>query len=428
MTVVPPYRDTAVDLVRAGCVMIVILLHSLMVGVTVSAGGPVFENAGDSGWWLTPVSWLVQVMPLFFVIGGFSGAVALRRSRARGGDGAGFAAARLHRLIRPAVATVAVAGILLTVLAWFGVPADLVATAGYRFGQPLWFLGVFLLCQVLLPLMLRLHETHAFTTLAALATAAVLVDALRVATGVDGIGFANLLFVWLTLQQLGFLLADGRIDALGRRTRAAAMTTAVLLLAASFALGIHSPDLIANINPPTTALLLAGVAHTAAFSLLRDRISAFARHPLPAAITAFVSRRTMTVYLWHMPVLLTMAGGLALWALASGSALPAPASPEWWVTRPLWLVAVFALTAALSVPLARIEQHRAASGRCEPRRTMGAVLIAVSAVLLLLVMGTSPLTAAVAVAGWLVALRIVRPDGAARVAVERARSAELAAA
>ena len=84
-----PTRDSAVDLVRAGCVIAVILLHSLMVGVTVTAQGPVFENAGDSGWWLTPVSWLLQVMPLFFVIGGFSGSIALRRSRTRGGDGGG---------------------------------------------------------------------------------------------------------------------------------------------------------------------------------------------------------------------------------------------------------------------------------------------------------------------------------------------------
>jgi hypothetical protein len=177
----------------------------------------------------------------------------------------------------------------------------------------------------------------------------------------------------------------------------------------SFLLGIHSPDLIANINPPTTALLLVGAAHTAAFALLRTRIAAFARRPRPASFTAFVSRRTMTVYLWHMPVLLAMAGLLALWALTTGSSLPEPASPDWWAGRPLWLVVVFGVTAVLSLPLARLEAHRIPSGRHSAPGSALAVLIALAAVLLLLVQGTSPLTAALAVAGWLLALRMVRP-------------------
>ena len=387
----------------------VILLHSLMVGVTVTAQGPVFENAGDSGWWLTPVSWLLQVMPLFFVIGGFSGSIALRRSRERGGDGIRFTAERLHRLLRPALVTVSVVGILLAVLERCGVPAELVATAGYRFGQPLWFLGVFLLCQALLPVMLRLHERHPLVTVSMLAGAAVLVDGVRAATGADGVGFANLVFVWLVLQQVGFFLADGRIDALGRHTRSVVLMASVLALVGSFVLGIHSPDLIANINPPTTALLLVGIAHTAAFSLLRTRIAGFARRPRPAAFTAFVSRRTMTVYLWHMPVLLAMAGVLALWALTTGSSLPAPASPEWWAGRPLWLAIVFTATAALSLPLARIEGKRVPLASPAPAVVTSAVLIALAAVLLLLVHGTTTLTAVLAVAGWLLALRMVRP-------------------
>ena len=424
-----PTRDSAVDLVRAGCVIAVILLHSLMVGVTVTAQGPVFENAGDSGWWLTPVSWLLQVMPLFFVIGGFSGSIALRRGRERGDDGIRFAVGRLHRLLRPALVAVAVVGVLLAVLERCGVPAELVATAGYRFGQPLWFLGVFLLCQALLPVMLRLHDVRPVATVSVLSGAAVLVDVIRAATGADGVGFANLAFVWLALQQVGFFLADGRIDALGRRTRSAVLATAVLALVGSFVLGIHSPDLIANINPPTTALLLVGIAHTAAFSLLRTRIASFARRPRPAAFTAFVSRRTMTVYLWHMPVLLTMAGVLALWALATGSSLPAPASPEWWAGRPLWLVIVFTATAALSLPLARVEGKRIPLASPAPAVITSAVLIALAAVLLLLVHGTTTLTAVLAVAGWLLALRMVRPEAPriARAAQERTAAPLVAA-
>ncbi|WP_244631902.1 MULTISPECIES: acyltransferase family protein [unclassified Microbacterium] len=235
-------RDTGIDFVRALCVVGVVVLHSIMVGVTVSDGGPVFDNASDGTGWIAPLSWLLQVMPLFFVIGGFSGLLAHRRMRERGGTAVGFVAGRVHRLLRPAVFTIAVVGVGLALLTISGVPADLIATAGFRYGQPLWFLGVFLLCQVLLPLLASAHEHAPFRTIGALAAASVAVDMLRAATGLDGLGFLNLAFVWMALQQLGFFLADGRIDALSRRVRAVAGIGALsLLLLLTFVTGLYSP-------------------------------------------------------------------------------------------------------------------------------------------------------------------------------------------
>ncbi|MDF2509399.1 MAG: hypothetical protein K0Q52_3258, partial [Microbacterium sp.] len=278
-------RDTGIDFVRALCVLGVVLLHSIMVGVTVDPSGPVFENASDGTAWIAPLSWLLQVMPLFFVIGGFSGLLAYRRMRERGGTAVGFVAGRLHRLLRPAVFTIAIVGVGLALLTVLGVPAELIGTAGFRYGQPLWFLGVFLLCQALLPAFAAAHERAPYRTIGALVAASIAVDVLRAATGLEGLGFLNLAFVWMALQQLGFFLADGRIGALSRRLRAAAGLGALLLLVLTFLTGIYSPDLIANINPPTAALLLVGVAHTSLLSLHRDRLERFSRRPRVAAFT-----------------------------------------------------------------------------------------------------------------------------------------------
>ncbi len=255
-TTAPPRasRDTGIDFLRALCVLGVVLLHAIMVGVTVTDSGPVFANASDGTGWIAPLSWFLQVMPLFFVIGGFSGLLAYRRMHQRGGTAIGFVAGRVHRLLRPAIFTIAVIALALALLTVFGVPADLIATAGFRYGQPLWFLGVFLLCQALLPLLASAHERAPLRTIGALVLASITVDVLRTATGIDGLGLLNLAFVWMTLQQLGFFLADGSIDRLARRVRATAGITALLLLVATFAFGIYSPDLIANIDPPTAAL------------------------------------------------------------------------------------------------------------------------------------------------------------------------------
>ena len=400
-------RDTGIDLVRALCVVAVVVLHALMVGVTVTDDGPLFANASEGSWWITPLSWLLQVMPLFFVIGGFAGWTAYRRARAQGGTASSFVAGRLQRLLVPALAVIATVGTALLVLAVVGVPADLLHIAGYRYGQPLWFLGVFLLCQALLPALAAAHERFPLVAIGTLTLAAISVDALRLSTGADGVGFLNLAFAWLALQQLGFFLADGRIDALARRTRIVVAATGVVVLAGTMAAGIHSPDLIANINPPTTALLLVGIAHTMLLSLFRDRLSAWSRRPGLAAFQRFVNARAVTVYLWHMPVLLAMAGGAALFAIASRTALPEPGGLEWWLTRPLWLVTVLAITALISVPLAVLETRRTPAAGSGRGLTV-ATLIGLIAVVLLLVVGTNPLTALVAVLLMLFALRTAR--------------------
>ena len=114
-------RDTGIDLVRAMCVIAVVILHALMVGVTVSDAGPVFANASEGSWWITPLSWMLQVMPLFFVIGGFAGWTAYRRSRVHGGTASSFVAGRLQRLLVPAAAVIAVVGGALIALAAAGV-------------------------------------------------------------------------------------------------------------------------------------------------------------------------------------------------------------------------------------------------------------------------------------------------------------------
>lgn len=407
--IAPPQRasrDTGIDFVRALCVLGVVLLHSIMVGVTVDASGPVFTNASDGTAWIAPLSWLLQVMPLFFVIGGFSGLLAYRRMRERGGTAVGFVAGRLHRLLRPAVFTIAIVGIGLALLTVFGVPADLIATAGFRYGQPLWFLGVFLLCQALLPALAAAHERAPYRTIGVLVAASIAVDVLRAATGLEGLGFLNLAFVWMTLQQLGFFLADGRIGRLSRRVRAAAGIAALLLLVVTFLTGVYSPDLIANINPPTAALLLVGIAHTSLLSLHRERIGRFSRRPRVAGFTAFVTVRTMTIYLWHMPVLLVMAGATAVYALVTGVALPALDSADWWAARPLWLSTALALSAVVAVAFTRFESQPApqATGSL-PRLVIGA-LSGLIGVLMLLVLGTSVATALIAVALILTALRL----------------------
>lgn len=76
-----PDRDPAVDAARVACVITVVCLHVLMVTITRDpASGEIrsvlVPTLQPWYWWAT---WLLQVMPLFFVVGGAATAGAWRR-------------------------------------------------------------------------------------------------------------------------------------------------------------------------------------------------------------------------------------------------------------------------------------------------------------------------------------------------------------
>lgn len=402
-------RDRSIDAIRSASLVFVVLLHATMVGVTVSDGAPVFENALETTWF-APASWFVQMMPLFFLAGGFTGMGAWRRARSRGQRPAEFVGARLQRLFAPAVTMFAVVAAGLVLLTVVGVPVDIVATAGFRISQPLWFLGVFALAQCLVPVLGGWHERAPVAASGALIASVLLIDAVRFATGLDAVGYLGLAAVWLLVQQLGFWDADGRIDALSRRARtiAAAGLIAVAVLLAIF--GPYSANMYANQDPPTLLIALLGGAQLMLFSLARPRIRMFVAHRPVAAIVDWIGARAMTIYLWHMTVLIALAGLSAFAALSGALTLPELHSPAWWLARPLWLVVAAACVAVVTVFVRRFERRIPAPPTSSPMRAACAAVLGIGAVVAMFVAG---LSWAVAAACALLTL------GAAHVATRR---------
>jgi peptidoglycan/LPS O-acetylase OafA/YrhL len=403
-------RDSSVDAIRVVLLVMVFALHAMMVGVSVGADGPLLQNALEGQAWFAPVSWIVQIMPLFFIAGGFSSIHHWRAMRARGDSPADYVRARLERLVRPAIALVVVVAGALVALSMAGLAPELVATAGFRIGQPLWFLGVYLATSALVPLMVRAHERARVLTPIALLAGVVAVDVLRFSTGIDAIGFVNLLLVWLLVQQLGFQLADGGVDRLSRRTLWSIAGASLALLAVLTVAGPYPVDMLVNLNPPTVCLVVLGIAQLALFQLARPAISAWVERVDASRLISAVGARAMTIYLWHLPVLILLAG-LALLANAAFSLpLPTPLSLEWWATRPLWLSMAAAVVLPVALLFGRFELTRRAGDRGTTglrgiRATAIDAACGVGGVAVLLVFGFAPIPAVVALLLLIVALR-----------------------
>ncbi|MBS1673627.1 MAG: acyltransferase [Actinobacteria bacterium] len=386
-------RDGAVDAVRAILLAAVVLLHSLMVGVSVAADGtPILRNAMEGWGGFAPLTWLVQIMPLFFVLGGFASCTQWTRQRARGATAGEYVAARVRRLLVPASGAILATAVALAGLTVAGVPADIVATAGFRISQPLWFLGVYLGCSALVPVMVRLHERHRLTTFAALAAGVVAVDIVRGATGITAIGLVNMLFVWLLMQQVGFALADGSLDRIRRGMLLPIAGMAVAVAAVLILTGAAPADLITALNPPMAILAVVGVAQTAVFLAVRPRLRSAAAGRRTSAAVTWVNARAMTIYSWHMLVVVGLAGALLLGHVG----LPTPLSADWWASRPLWFAGVLA---AVGIVVAFVGRREAGRGSATPSlgrtRATAAALAGVAGVVTILVCGSSP-------SGWVV--------------------------
>jgi hypothetical protein len=344
------HRDLAVDLVRVCCVLLVVVLHSLMLGLVVTPDGAIgWKNVVQEQPWFAVGSWFGQLMPLFFVVGGFASWQGWHSTARRGGGGADYVRARLLRLATPAAVWFVLVGAVVWLAAAVGLPADLLAKG---LGLPLWFLAAYLPCQAMVPLMIRLHTSRPITTFAALLAAVIAVDVLRGATGVQAVGLVNLLFVWPLVQQIGFLLADGTLARLGRPALLGMATVAFGTVGTLGSSGLYSPDMLDDLNPPTLPLVLIGIGQTALFLLLKPALDALMRTRPAQAFVGIAGSRLMTIDLWHLLLVIAVAAMV----LVAPAVVPAVGTTAWWLARIPGDLSVFVVLFVLSLGLARFER------------------------------------------------------------------------
>lgn len=355
-----PDRDRFIDAVRAGSLLIVVLGHWLMATVVVKGEQITGGNALTSIPALQLATWGLQVMPLFFIAGGFSNITVWRSLRRRGAGYPEYLQGRLVRLLRPTLVFVLFWHLALPAAAALGLSQDRVDLIGLLLGQPLWFLGVYVAMTALAPAMASWHEYSPRIALATLVVGAVVVDWFRLGKGMESVGYVNLAIVWLFAQQLGFVYADGYFTRLTRRTlwvTVAASFAALVVLTSGGPYPVSMvgmPDETSNMTPPTICLLVLAVSQMAMAMLVRDRVSRWLERPgLWAAVVRF-SSMAMTVYLWHLSLLV-----IAFMALIGlGIDPPAAGSGLWWLTRPLWLLGLALLLAVVATLLSPLERGR----------------------------------------------------------------------
>ncbi|MDV3124309.1 acyltransferase [Mycobacterium sp. 21AC1] len=304
----PADRDRAIDVIRIVSLVGVVFGHTIMATSTIRDDVFIWSNLLTASTVFQALTWVFQIMPLFF----FAGVAASVQSWRPGTSWGGWLLRRCTRLYRPVFYYLAFWAAALAVLR-FLLPVHVYEPLAGISIQLLWFLGAYVLVLAAVPLLARITTTAQLLgavlgTYAAIA----LIDVVRIT--MDGAGYATLGYlntvVWLIPGMFGVAYRRGLL------TARAALRVGLGMLGVNLALlyfgpyelslvGIETQQL-KNMTPPS--LLLAGHAiMMCAFAIAAaPAITRWARRPRVWWLAAIGNSGAMTLYLWHMPLLLAM--------------------------------------------------------------------------------------------------------------------------
>ena len=353
----PDTRNRVVDLYRAVAIGVVVLGHWLMAAVVVRDGELAMANTLDLVPPLQGLTWVLQVMPLFFLVGGYANATSWRSARAKGDTWATWQRARLRRLMTPVLPLLIAWLAICSVGVAAGVSPDLLRTASQSALVPTWFLAAYVLVVAVAPVTLALWERYGWWSFVGGMAVAAVVDLVSISTGSILVGFLNYLFVWASVHQLGYAWRDGALDGARRRLALSALGLAAvsaLVWVGPYPVGmVGTGQPVENSYPARVTLLFLGMFQIGLALLAERRLQAWLQRPAAWRATIAVNARIMTLYLWHMTAMLGLVG-LSL-ALGGRGLHLEPATGAWWATRPVWFAVCGVVTVALIAVFGRLE-------------------------------------------------------------------------
>lgn len=357
----PPERERTVDAVRAASIVVVVIWHwSLSITHRDAEGALVNPNPiaeTPLGWLPT---WVLQVMPAFFVVGGFANRAGWCATVRDGGGATEFLRRRTRRLLGPPLAFLAV-WLVIDGIARLVVDdhRSLLTTAPIVF-VPLWFIGAYLWVVALVPLTARAHERAPFVTLGALGLTVALLDVLRFAGGFEPAGLANTALVWVLVHQLGYFWHDGRLASLGTRRLLGLAAIGIGALAVVTSLDAYPRSMvgaageISHMFPTTAVIPVLALVQVGLVVAARPWLARWLERDRPWSVVVTTNTVIMTVFVWHMTALYIVIVVLE----AIGVTLGDEPTATWWAARPLWVVMPAAVLIPLVALFARIETGR----------------------------------------------------------------------
>ena len=361
----PTSRNRYVDFLRAVSILAVVFGHWLMAAPQMVGGELQVQHLLVVAPWTQVATWVLQVMPVFFVVGGYANAASWESASRAGTGYPDWLRSRMGRLVIPVLPLVAFWGVLGVVAGRVGVDPYLIRVGSVNALVALWFLAVYVLAVALVPVTRAAWRRFGIWSFWALVAVAAFVDWAALSGWLPDAGWANYLFIWVAVHQLGYLWRDGGLAGTRRALSWAALGAVAIALLVN--LGPYPSSMVdvpgseaSNSAPPTLVLLALGILQTGLLATFEPAVNRWLQRRRLWTATVLVNGMIMTVFVWHLTAMILVLG-LALLAGGIGLSIE-PAGAIWWLTRPLWMAVYAVALAAAAVPFARFEKSRFTPG------------------------------------------------------------------
>jgi len=200
----PADRNRYVDLLRALSISAVVLGHWLIAAPAFMGGIASMDHLlqiQPRAQWLT---WLFQVMPVFFFVGGYSNGVSWDSAQDKGQRYSFWLESRLKRLLGPVIPLVLLWAILGIIGYFLGLPEKMIQVGSQISLVPTWFLAIYFIIVMFVPVTRALWRKLGLLSVILPFVLAVIGDIVYFNTEYKWYGWFNYFFIWGAVHQLGY--------------------------------------------------------------------------------------------------------------------------------------------------------------------------------------------------------------------------------
>ncbi len=384
----PEHRNRYIDFLRAASIMIVIIGHWLIATVYYVDGsftsGHLFAIQPATRW----LTWFFQVMPVFFIVGGYSNAASLDSAQRKGLDYASWLSVRLRRLLTPLLLLLVVWAAIAAIMHGFAVKPTLIQWTSKAALIPIWFLAIYIMVVILAPVMYRIWQRLGLLSIWILVAIAILSDIVLFNTNVHWFAWSSYFWVWLAVHNLGFAWHDGIKGSSWQYLLMSLLALTILFVLVfvgpyPLAMVGYPGQELSNTTPPKITLLALATFQFGLLLALEQPMRKSLNNLRLWTTTVLINSMIMSIYLWHVTVMVIL---ISLLYLVGGFGLGiAPGSSEWWISRLIWVGILFALLLPVALLVSPLERVSRGSGSRFPsalRQVGGAMMICLGVALL----------------------------------------------
>jgi hypothetical protein len=337
----PSSRNRAADLFRALSILVVVLAHWLMAAPYIDINGLHIDHLLARSPWTQWFTWVLQVMPVFFFVGGFSNGITWDAAVRKGHSYGEWLTTRLRRLLFPVFILVLFWTLTVSVAYQLDVATEILKAGSQIALVPTWFLAIYGVIVVLAPMARTAWQRWGLSTLVVLIALSIVGDILYFHLELEALGWFNYLFIWLAVHQLGFVWLDGRLTSKCSAVSLCILGAFTLVIMIKFGpwplslVGVPGAE-ISNTTPPHLPLLALAAFQFGLVLIVQDRVNKALENIRLWTGTVMLNGMIMTVFLWHSTVMMLLFGAAVL---AGGIGLQAePSSQIWWLSRAVWIL------------------------------------------------------------------------------------------